>query len=90
MAMRTLHPVREVWGWRGGCRPGKVRLACSSPVRDDGLGNMLDRETTETSDAELLRRIASRDHAALRVLYDHVSGVLFATAIHFLGDRGER
>jgi len=87
--MRTLHPVREVWGWRGGCRPGKVRLAYSSPVRDEGLGNMLDRETTETSDAELLRRIASRDHAALGELYDRVSGVLFATAIHILGDRRE-
>lgn len=50
---------------------------------------MLDQETSKPSDAELLRRIASRDHAALGELYDRVSGVLFATAIHIVGDRRE-
>jgi len=50
---------------------------------------MLDQELTEPSDTELLRRIARRDHAALGELYDRVSGVLFATAIHILGDRRE-
>jgi RNA polymerase sigma-70 factor (ECF subfamily) len=50
---------------------------------------MLDQETVESSDAELLRRIAQRDAAALGELYDRVAGVLFATAVHILGDRRE-
>jgi RNA polymerase sigma-70 factor (ECF subfamily) len=50
---------------------------------------MLDRQTAEPSDAELLRRIAQRDHAAMGELYDRVADVLFGTAIHILGDRRE-
>ena len=50
---------------------------------------MLDQSTTESTDAELLRRIAQRDHAALGELYDRVGGVLFSTAVYMLGDRRE-
>jgi RNA polymerase sigma-70 factor (ECF subfamily) len=50
---------------------------------------MLDRQTAESFDAGILRRIAQRDHAALGEFYDRVAGVLFATAIHVLGDRRE-
>ena len=50
---------------------------------------MVDRHTAEDADAELLRRIARHDHAALGELYDHLAGVLFSTAVHILGDRRE-
>lgn len=80
--------------------PDSLGLARRMPARQTAAGlsvtgpgrrhwENVDREATETSDAELLRRIASRDHAALGELYDRVSGVLFATAIHILGDRRE-
>jgi len=48
---------------------------------------MLDRETAEESQGELLRRIAARDQAALAELYDQLAGVLFSTAVHILADR---
>jgi len=47
---------------------------------------MLERETPEKSQAELLRRIAAQDREALAQLYDEIVGVLFATAIRILGD----
>lgn len=50
---------------------------------------MLDRQTAEESQVELLRRIARRDHQALAELYDQLAGVLFSTAVHILGDRRE-
>jgi len=47
---------------------------------------MLDRQTSEESQAELLRRIASQDREALAQFYDETVGVLFSTAIRILGD----
>jgi len=47
---------------------------------------MLDRQTSEESQAELLRRIASQDREALAQFYDETAGVLFSTAIRILGD----
>lgn len=43
----------------------------------------------EESQTELLRRVASQDHQALAELYDNLSGVLFSTAVHILGDTRE-
>jgi RNA polymerase sigma-70 factor (ECF subfamily) len=51
---------------------------------------MSDPETAGTSEESLLlRRVAKRDHEAFAGLYDRVAGVLFANAIHVLGDRRE-
>jgi len=50
---------------------------------------MLDLQTAEESQTELLRRVATRDHEALAELYDHLAGVLFSTAVHILGDPRE-
>lgn len=50
---------------------------------------MQDRATVETTEADILRRIAQREHAALGELYDRVAGILFSTAIHILGDPRE-
>lgn len=51
--------------------------------------NMLDRQTTEAAQVDLLRRIAARDHEALAAFYNQVAGVLFSTAVHILGDPRE-
>ncbi len=50
---------------------------------------MLELQATEDSHAQLLRRIAARDTQALAELYDHLSGPLFSTAVHILGDARE-
>ncbi len=50
---------------------------------------MLDRQTLETSEADILRRIARREHAALGELYDRLAGILFANAVHILRDHRE-
>jgi RNA polymerase sigma-70 factor (ECF subfamily) len=50
---------------------------------------MLDRQTTEESQAQLLRRIAAQDRKALSEFYDQTAGTLFATAIRILGDAHE-
>ena len=47
---------------------------------------MLDRQISEESQAELLRRIATQDREALARFYDETSGVLFSTAMRMLGD----
>ena len=50
---------------------------------------MLDRQISEESQAELLRRIATQDREALAKFYDETSGVLFSTAVRILGDAPE-
>ena len=50
---------------------------------------MLDLQTAEESQTELLRRVATQDHDALAELYDDLAGVLFSTAVHILGDPRE-
>ena len=50
---------------------------------------MLDRQTNEESQAQLLRRIAARDRQALAEFYDQTAGTLFSTAIRILGDAHE-
>jgi RNA polymerase sigma-70 factor (ECF subfamily) len=50
---------------------------------------MLDRQTTEASQAQLLRRIAGQDRQALAEFYDLTAGTLFSTAIRILGDAHE-
>ncbi|MCI0746357.1 MAG: sigma-70 family RNA polymerase sigma factor [Verrucomicrobia subdivision 3 bacterium] len=47
---------------------------------------MLDRPTSEQTQAELLRRIAAQDREALAQFYDEMAGVLFSTAVRILGD----
>lgn len=42
-----------------------------------------------TTDGELLARIAAQDDAALGVLYDRYSGLAFGLAYRVLGDRGQ-
>lgn len=87
--MQRLYAAQHLWDWRGRSWPGILSPDCPPRDRGGGIGMMLDRRTTEPTDGELLRRIALRDHAALGELYDRVAGVLFATAIHILGDRRE-
>src|SRR5689334_21482661 len=79
----------DVWGWRGCAGPGRMRSGSWPPKGGGCDGIMLDQPAAEPSDPELLRRIAQRDPAALGELYDRVGGVLFATALHILGDRRE-
>jgi len=50
---------------------------------------MLDRQTTEASQAQLLRRIAGQDRQALAEFYDQTAGTLFSTAVRILGDPHE-
>lgn len=50
---------------------------------------MQDRITVEAAEADILRRIAQREHAALGELYDRVAGILFSTAVHILRDPRE-
>jgi RNA polymerase sigma-70 factor, ECF subfamily len=50
---------------------------------------MLEPKSAEQHQTELLRRIAAQDHQALADLYDQLSGPLFSTAIHILGDQRE-
>lgn len=50
---------------------------------------MLDRQTAEESQAEMLRRIAAQDQQALAEFYDQTAGVLFSTAVRILGDAHE-
>src|ERR1044071_7525955 len=50
---------------------------------------MLDRNTTEELQTELLRLIATQDQQALAQFYDQTAGVLFSTAVRILGDAHE-
>lgn len=50
---------------------------------------MLDRQTAEESQTELLRRIAAQDRQALLEFYDQSAGLLFSTAVRILGDAAE-
>jgi RNA polymerase sigma-70 factor (ECF subfamily) len=50
---------------------------------------MLDRQTTDESQAQLLRRIAEQDRQALAEFYDQTAGTLFSTAVRILGDAHE-
>ena len=50
---------------------------------------MLDRQQTEESQAQLLRRIAGQDRQALAEFYDQTAGTLFSTAVRILGDAHE-
>jgi RNA polymerase sigma-70 factor, ECF subfamily len=47
---------------------------------------MLDRETADQAQTQLLRRIAAQDRQALAELYDQLGGLLFSTALRILGD----
>lgn len=50
---------------------------------------MLDRETANESQAQLLRRIAAQDRQALTDLYDQTAAMLFSIAVRILGDPHE-
>ena len=50
---------------------------------------MLETQTAEQSQAQLLRRIAAQERDALAEFYDQVAGVLFSTACRILGDAHE-
>src|SRR2546425_3324456 len=50
---------------------------------------MVDRQTAEEPQAELLRRIAAQDREALAEFYHQIAGVLFSTAVRILGDAHE-
>jgi len=49
------------------------------------LTTMSDRHAIEESQAQLLRRIATRDESALADLYDQTSAVIYSTAFRMLG-----
>ena len=50
---------------------------------------MVDRQTAEEPQAELLRRIAAQDREALAEFYHQIAGVLFSTAVRMLRDAHE-
>ena len=50
---------------------------------------MLEPQTAEDPQAQLLRRIAAQDRDALAELYDQVGGLLYSTALRILGDGHE-
>src|SRR5712671_3952219 len=50
---------------------------------------MLDPQSVEESQAQLLRRVAAQDRQALAEFYDQVAGVLFSTSARILGDAHE-
>ena len=50
---------------------------------------MFERQVSEESQGELLRRIAAQDREALARFYDETAGVLFSTAMRILGDAPE-
>ncbi len=50
---------------------------------------MLDRVSTEIAEAELLRRVARADSAALGELYDAIGGVVYSLALRMLGEPRE-
>jgi RNA polymerase sigma-70 factor (ECF subfamily) len=50
---------------------------------------MLDPETAQECQTQLLRRIAAQDRQALTEFYDQTAGVLFSTAVRILGDTHE-
>lgn len=82
-----------VWDWRGRCGTGRLGRADSPPVRGGGDGDrteiMLDRETSDESQAQLLRRIAAQDREALADFYDQTAAVFFSIAVRILGDPHE-
>jgi len=50
---------------------------------------MAELETAFDSQADLLRRIAAQDRAALAEFYDQTAGILFSTTLRMLGDTSE-
>jgi RNA polymerase sigma-70 factor (ECF subfamily) len=62
-------------------RPGRSSARMSPPDTPP--------DDRSQADAELVRRMAARDKAALAELYDRFSGPLFATAVRVVGDRAE-
>jgi len=50
---------------------------------------MLEPQTAEDPQAQLLRRIAAQDRDALAEFYDQVGGLLYSTALRILGDSHE-
>ena len=50
---------------------------------------MLEPQTAEESQAQLLRRIAAQDREALAEFYDQVAALLYSTAARILGDAHE-
>ena len=50
---------------------------------------MLDRQTVEETQTQLLRRIAAQERQALGEFYDQMAGVLYSTAFRILGDAQE-
>jgi RNA polymerase sigma-70 factor (ECF subfamily) len=50
---------------------------------------MLEPQTAEDPQAQLLRRIAAQDRDALAEFYDQVAGLLYSTALRILGDAHE-
>lgn len=50
---------------------------------------MLNGNTDETAQTQLLRRIAAQDKQALAELYDQIASVMFATSFRILGDSHE-
>jgi RNA polymerase sigma-70 factor (ECF subfamily) len=81
-----------VWGWRGRCGTGRLERAHSSQAgggEDGQTETMLDRETSDESQAQLLRRIATQDRQALTEFYDQTAGMFFSIAVRILGDTHE-
>ncbi|MEY2409539.1 MAG: hypothetical protein QOF48_2209, partial [Verrucomicrobiota bacterium] len=59
------------------------------PVPTDPIVNNPGSPATTSDDAQLLRRIARRDRAAVSQLYDRYSGVLYSTVLRILNNPAE-
>src|SRR5689334_13706451 len=74
-------------------RTGRPRASCygqESPRSPNRMREtMLDRETADAAQGQLLRRIAAQDRQALAEFYDQAAGPLFSLSLRILGDAHE-
>lgn len=63
--------------------------ACRLVVFAESFSTVLPVDLTDCSDADLLSLVAQQDRAALGMLYDRHSGVLYATILRVMGDPSE-
>jgi RNA polymerase sigma-70 factor (ECF subfamily) len=62
---------------------------CNSLAPAESIVDPLPVDFTDQSDAELMSRVAHQDRAALGVLYDRHSGLLYTTILRIIGEPAE-
>lgn len=81
----------SIWFWRRSERGGKLDRADSSRTAQGrpAVEAMLERQTAEDTQAQLLGRVAARDLQALSEFYDQTAAPLFSLALRIIGDASE-